>query len=185
MKEFFFDLETTGLKHWKNGVHQIAGAIVIDGIIKEEFDYKVRPNPKAEIDPESLDVGGVTLEQIMEYPPMEEVYKGLTVMLGRYVDKYNKRDKFWKIGYNNAAFDDNFFRAFFVQNGDNYFGSWFWADPIDVRVLAAKHLMEERSNMPNFKLGTVAQHLGVDVDNAMLHDGVYDIRLTMEVYKKL
>lgn len=33
-KLFFYDLETTGVKYWQNGVHQISGAIVIDGEIK-------------------------------------------------------------------------------------------------------------------------------------------------------
>ena len=33
-KLFFYDLETTGVKHWKNGIHQISGRIVIDGELK-------------------------------------------------------------------------------------------------------------------------------------------------------
>ena len=37
-KLFFYDLETTGTKFWKNGIHQISGAIVIDGEIKD-FSY--------------------------------------------------------------------------------------------------------------------------------------------------
>lgn len=36
-KLFFFDLETTGVKFWKNGIHQIAGVIEIDGEVKEEL----------------------------------------------------------------------------------------------------------------------------------------------------
>ena len=32
MKLLFFDLETTGIKYWRNGVHQISGEIVIDGL---------------------------------------------------------------------------------------------------------------------------------------------------------
>ena len=32
MKLLFFDLETTGIKYWRNGVHQISGEIVIDGV---------------------------------------------------------------------------------------------------------------------------------------------------------
>lgn len=40
-KLFFFDLETTGVKYWKNGIHQISGAIVIDGEVKERFNFIV------------------------------------------------------------------------------------------------------------------------------------------------
>ena len=34
----FVDLETTGLYPGKHGIHQISGAIVIDGVEKEKFD---------------------------------------------------------------------------------------------------------------------------------------------------
>jgi uncharacterized protein YprB with RNaseH-like and TPR domain len=30
MKILFFDLETTGVKFWKNGIHQISGIVDID-----------------------------------------------------------------------------------------------------------------------------------------------------------
>lgn len=69
MKALFFDLETTGTYPGKHGIHQMSGMIVIDGEIKETFDYKVRPNPKAEILDEALAVAGVTREQILAYPP--------------------------------------------------------------------------------------------------------------------
>ena len=42
-KLFIFDIETTGVKYWKNGIHQISGIILIDGEVKEEFNFKVQP----------------------------------------------------------------------------------------------------------------------------------------------
>src|ERR1035437_6528049 len=150
-KLFFYDLETTGVMHWKNGIHQISGSVVIDGETKESFNFKVAPNSSAIIDEEALLVGGVTKEQILAYPHMNVVYKQLTAILSKYVDKYNKTDKFHLVGYNNSSFDNQFFRAFFVQNLDNYFGSWFWSDTIDVMVLASNKLKHERSKMVNFK----------------------------------
>lgn len=68
MKLFFFDIETTGVMHWKNGIHQISGIIEIDGEIKESFDFKVKPNPKAIIEPEALKVSGIMEEQLLDYP---------------------------------------------------------------------------------------------------------------------
>ena len=50
MKILFFDLETTGVKFWKNGIHQISGIVDIDGQEIESFDIKLRPNPAAEIE---------------------------------------------------------------------------------------------------------------------------------------
>lgn len=183
MKLLFFDLETTGTNPARNGIHQISGQIVIDGKKVEDFDFHVQPNPKAQIEEAALQVAGVTREQVLSYPAMGEVYKQLVAMLGKYVDKFNKKDKFFLVGYNNASFDNQFLRGFFLQNGDNYFGSWFWANSIDVMVLASHHLASRRHEMENFKLATVAKFMGINVDDAALHDAFYDIYLTREIYK--
>lgn len=182
-KLFFFDLETTGVNPAKNGIHQIAGEIVVDDATKEKFNFKVRPNEKAVIEQAALDVAGVTREQILAYPPMEEVYLDLTQMLAKYVDKFNKSDKFFLAGYNNAAFDNQFLRGFFLQNGDMYFGSWFWSNSIDVMVLATQHLLEMRDRMDNFKLETVGRTLGLVNGDESFHDASFDITLTKAIYE--
>lgn len=185
MKLLFFDLETTGIKFWRNGIHQISGEIVIDGESKESFNFNVCPHPQCEIDEEALQVCNVTREQILAYRPMKEVYDDFVRMLSKYVDKYNKKDKFFLVGYNNASFDNSFLKAFFVQNGDNYFYSWFWVNSIDVMVLSTQHLLNKRAAMPDFKQETVARALGISINPAKLHDASYDIQLTKEIYKRL
>lgn len=182
MKVVFFDLETTGTLVNKHGIHQISGEIIIDGVVKEKFDFKVQPNPKALIEQEALDVAGVTKEQILAYPPMENVYNQFVDLLSKYVDRYNKQDKFFMAGYNNASFDNHFLRAWFIQNGDKYFGSWFWSNSIDVMVLATAYLLEKRPQMENFKQGTVAKALGISVDDTKLHDAMYDIEVCKAIY---
>ena len=183
MKALFFDLETTGTYPGKHGIHQMSGMIVIDGEIKETFDYKVRPNPKAEILDEALEVAGVTRDQILAYPPMGEVYHQLVDgILAKYVDRYNKKDKFFLAGYNNASFDNQFLRGWFLQNGDQYFGSWFWSNSIDVMVLATPYLAARRTEMKDFKQGTVAKTLGIQVDDTKLHDALYDIEICKAIY---
>lgn len=182
MKVLFFDLETTGTLVSRHGIHQISGMVVIDGEIREKFNLRVRPNPKAEIAQEALDIAGVTKEKIMEYPPMEEIYRKFVDMLSKYVDKYDRQDKFFLAGYNNASFDNQFLRAWFVQNGDKYFGSWFWSNSIDVMVLATPYLAAKRAEMENFKQGTVAKFLGINVDPNRLHDALYDIEICKAIY---
>lgn len=192
-KLLFFDLETTGTNFWQHGIHQISGCIEIDGEVVETFNFKVAPNPAAKIEPAALDVGGVTVEQVTSYTPMFEVFNEFQNMLSKYVDKFNKSDKFYLVGFNNASFDNQFLRAWFVQNATtekekaygNYFGSWFWANCLDVYVLATPYLFDIRSSMVDFKLKTVAQHLGISVDDSKLHDASYDIELTRAIYKKV
>ena len=167
MKILFFDLETTGTNPGRHGIHQISGSIVIDGEVKEEFNLFVQPNPKAQIDSEALKVCNVTMEQIMSYPEMSVVYSKLIEILSRHVDKYNKNDKMFLAGYNNSSFDNNFLRGFFLQNGDNYFGSWFWSNSIDVMVLATPHLCDIRNTMPDFKQATVAKFLDIEVKESL------------------
>lgn len=185
MKLFFYDLETTGTNPARHGIHQISGKIVVDGKQMETFDFHVAPNPKAMIEPKALEVGGVTEEQIKAYPAMWVVYPQITGMLGKYVDKFNRADKFHLVGYNNRAFDDQFFRGFFLQNNDNYFGSWFWADSIDVMVLASTYLAPIRHTMKDFKLATVAEALGLDIHAGKLHDASFDIDLTEQVFNHI
>lgn len=184
-KIFAYDLETTGTNPGQHSIHQIAGIILIDGKEKERFEIKLQPNPKAKIDPEALKVANVTLEQIQTYQSFNDGYKELISILEKYISKYNKQDKFATLGYNNASFDDQFLRGLFLQNGDMYFGSWFWADSLDVRVLAMRQLLPIRHQMENFKLMTVASKMGITVDESRLHDAVYDVEITLEVFKRL
>lgn len=192
-KLFFFDLETTGLKYWKNGIHQISGAIMIDGEIKEKFNFKVKPHKDCVIEDEALEVAGVTREQIALYPEMSVVYGKIISMLSKYVDKFKKTDKMYLVGFNNSGFDNNFFRAFFTQNAKtdkereygNYFGSWFWADTHDVMVFASNYLRMKRTQMDDFKLKSVAKAVGIEVDEEKLHDAAYDIDLTMQIYDRV
>ena len=183
MKLLFFDLETTGTLVNKHGIHQLSGAVVIDGEIKEKFNLHVQPNPQAQIEQAALDVAGVTREQIMAYPPMGQVYNEfVNDILSKYVDRYNKTDKFFLVAYNNASFDNQFLRAWFIQNGDKYFGSWFWANCIDVMVMATPYLADRRAQMENFKQGTVAKTLGIAIDDSKLHDALYDIEVCKAIY---
>ena len=185
MKLFFFDLETTGFSPNQNGVHQIAGKIRIHGETKEVFDFKVRPFDTDKINAKALEVGGVTLEQIQAYPDPVEVYKQIIDLLSKYVDKYDKGDKFFLVGYNNASFDNPFLREFFNKNNDPYFGSWFWSSSLDVMILATPFLARKRHLMPNFKLMTVAKFCNIVVDESRLHESGYDVELTEAIFDKV
>ena len=179
----YIDVETTGLNPRLHSVHQIAGIIEVNDIVIEEFDLKVRPHPKAQYDQQALDTCRVTEEELRAYPEMAFIYTTLIKMLGKYVDRYNPKDKAFAVGYNNRAFDDIFLRTWFEQNSDTFINSWFWANTLDCLVLATEYLLARRVNMSSFKLQRVAKELGILVDEDKLHNASYDVYLTREIYR--
>lgn len=185
MKYFYVDVETSGLDPFRHAILQIAAIIEKDDKKEETFKATVAPFPNDILDPVALNVGGFTEEQIKGFKEPKEVYLDLKDLLNKYVDPYNKQDKFFFVGYNSNSFDMPFVRRLFEKNNDSYFGSYFFYPSIDVMILAAEALKKKRKVMPNFKLETVAKEIGVEFDKTKLHDALYDIEVTREVYKRL
>jgi len=184
IKRLYIDLETTGTDCYSNGIHQISGIIEIDGIIKEKFDFKVRPFEGCVIVDEALEKGNVTLEQIMQYTPEKEVFNFLTIILSKYVNKFNPKDKLTFVGYN-ANFDNDFLRQFWLRNRDEFYNSIFWGNILDVMVVATEFFEEFRQEFENFKLMTIAQALLILIDESKLHNAMYDIEITREILLEL
>lgn len=182
MKLLFVDCETTGLNPDRNAIHQLSGLVVIDGVVKSEFNLNMQPHEGAEIVEEALKCSGTTAQMLSQYPPPYIVYQQFVTMLSHWVNKFDKTDKFFLIGYNNAGFDNQFLRAWFAKNGDKYFGSWFWSNCIDVMILATEYLAHQRHLMTDFKLKTVAAACGIAVEEERLHGAAYDIQLTKQIY---
>ena len=183
MIKIFYDAETTGTNPKLHSIHRLSGMIEVDGHIVQEFDFCIKPHPKAKIDLAALKISGVSIDDILEYPEMEIVFKQLKLMLSTYIDVYNPKQKAYLVGYNNRAFDDVFLRVFFELCENNFFGSYFWSDSHDTLVLASLYLEDRRANMPSFKLSRVASELGIVVDEKELHDALYDAKLTRKIYR--
>ena len=183
MIKIFFDAETTGTNPKQHSIVQLSGLIEIDDKVVDSFDYDVRPHPKAKIEAEALRINNKTEEQILGFPPMEDVQRAFVKKLGEYINKFDSKDKAYLVGFNNRQFDDIFLRMFFELCGDKFFGSWFWQDSLDVLVLASQYLLDRRTGMSSFKLKRVAKELGIVVDEKKLHDSVYDVELTREIYR--
>ena len=183
-KKLFFDLETTGLDYRTNAIHQLSGCVEIDDTVVEEFNFKMQPYEGAVIEPKALEVSNVTLDLINTYEPSEAVFNKFMIMIQRYIKKFDKKDKMFLIGYNNASFDNPFLRRWYeIHQKDEFFGSFFWSNSLDVMVLASEYLLEKRVAMENFKLMTVARAVGIEIDESKLHDAQYDIELTRTIYK--
>lgn len=185
MKILIYDVETTGLDSQKNAIHQLSGKVVIDGEVKETFNFKLAPFMGAEISDEALRVSGVTREQIAGYPNQATQFQQFKMMLEKYISKYDKADKFYLCGFNIGPFDNQFLRALFTRNGEKWFGSYFWSNYLDCIVLATPYLVDKRPMMKDFKQSSVAEALGVTVEAEKLHDAFYDIELSHQIYDKV
>lgn len=184
VKLFFFDLETTGLSHVSHGIHQIAVRLYVDYKLVKEFNCDVQPFPNDVIDEKALEIGGKTIDSLkIDHIAPNKLYTSFSNLLNANCDKFSKQDKIFLCGYNNASFDNQFLRSFFTKSGDKYFGSYFWSSPIDVFVLASQYLLNQRHEMPDFKLETVARKLGIDVQSQDLHNAFYDLYLTESIYE--
>ena len=188
MKICYIDVETSGLDKEKCALLQLSGAIIIGGKLQEEFDFFVKPFEDDAIDPEALEICGFTEEQITSDPTFrnpKDVHNDFTKLLGKYVNKYKKEDKFYLAGYNSHSFDHQFLRQFFLKCGDKYMGSWFFFPSIDIMLIAAYKLIGKRHLLENFKLMTVAKFLGIEVDEEKAHSAIYDIRITRQILLEL
>jgi len=184
IKLCFIDVETTGLDAKKNGVIQIAGEIIFGQnavyTVIETFNFTVQPFVFDEITAEALTVNKKTVKEIFTYNEPKIVFNEMMAILNRYVVRNNQNDKFFFVGFN-AKFDADFMREWFVKNQSRYFGSYFYQPALDVLQLALFNLKDERVSMPNFKLGTVANHLNI-IAEGNLHDARTDILLTKRIY---
>ena len=183
MKNLFLDLETTGLNPKQCAIVQLGITIEVDGVVEKNLSIYVKPFKDCVIEASALALGDTIpkAQQMGETYP--NVYFQLSKLMGDYVDKYNKKDKFFLIGYN-VGFDDGFMREMWNRNRDVYYGSWFWWPPIDIAVLACQFLKGERHRLENFKLSTLAKYLNIEREGDA-HDALSDINLTRAIYNRV
>jgi DNA polymerase III subunit epsilon len=180
-KILWIDTETTGLKPWENGIIQLAGFIEVGGELKDEFNYTCAPFPRDIISPYACEVHGIAESVFRTYPCPKAVKKDFTTTMDKYVNKYNKEDKFIIGGYN-TKFDINFLNHWFKKQDDPYFFSYAFVDPIDVLAMIRGYFKQNGIKLENNKLTTVARYFEIEVD---FHDAMGDIMATYMIYKIL
>lgn len=183
MKILYIDTETTGLDDETCAIWQLSGIVEIDNKEVETFNIFMKPNPDQNINLGALEATKSSFDLINKGISQFEGYNQFIYILDKYINKYDTNDKFFMVGYNNHSFDSNFIRKFMKMHGNTYYGSYFWHPGIDVMLIAAYAAMKDRQNLENFKLTTVAKSLGINVIEEKLHDALYDINLTKEIFK--
>lgn len=180
MKILFLDTETTGLEPGTHGVVQVAGIVEVDGEVREEFDFLARPFPGQLYEAKALEVNRRTVEEIKGFPDPMEVHAKLKAIFKKYVDPYNRADKFVIAGQN-IAFDYDMMEAFWQKCGDKYWYSWVDFRGLDIITATALFQAAGRFRLPNMRLETVAAHFGIPLK---AHDALHDIRATREIYHR-
>lgn len=182
-KLFFYDTETTGTNAKLHSMVQLAGIVEINGNVVEEIDLRFKPHEGREITEEALEVTQKTVEDLMAYPDARLGLAELKAILGKYVNKFDKNDKFVPVGYN-IGFDTDFLIESFRAIEDKYgIGSYLFHAPIDIRSYVGEMIARRKFRARNYKLGTVCYYREVELCNA--HDALADIRATRELYYDL
>lgn len=180
-KLVFIDVETTGTDHKRHGIHQLSGILEENGSVVDQFNIRVKPSRSCEIVQEALDVSGVSLDDLEQGVEERHALLEMTQKLGRLVNRFDRTDKAQFVAYN-APFDQQFTQELFRRCNNNFFGAFFWRPGWCVFQMASMRFWKDRPFMENFKLSTVCKHAGIDVDQDRLHDSMYDIELTRNLF---
>ena len=158
-----YDFETTGL-HYVNGdkIIEIGAVKIENGKITERFMSFI--DPEKHIPEESSAISGIVDSDVQGAPTADKVLQ----------DFYKFTRGAIIIGYNNINFDN----IFLIGQGKD--ARWnFDNETDDVYKWAQKYVRGAK----NYKLKTIADKLGVTLDNA--HRAVYDALATAEVFIKI
>ena len=185
-KILYIDSETGGTNPEKSALIQLSGIIEIDGIEKEKFNFYVKPFENSEVNEEALQVQNRTFEELKDdkYVNEKEVYTDFVSILDKYVNKYDKNDKFLVSGFN-VNFDVNMLKAFFVRNHNPFLFSYiesptFALDPM--LIITFLQMANIIPKLENNKLGTLCKYFNIDFQ---AHDSLEDIVATKKLIKKI
>ena len=183
-KIIFIDTETGGVNPEKAALIQLSGIIRIDKKDVEKFNFYIKPFENSEVNEKALEVQGRTLDELKteKYIEEKEVYKQFINLLDKYIDKYDKTDKFIVAGYN-VRFDVDILKALFQRHGNNFLFSYLDSSMLD--PLYSIRLLQIAGILPvleNNKLETWCKHFGIELKT---HDSLEDIVATKKLIGKL
>ena len=183
-KIIFIDTETGGVNPEKSALIQLSGIIRIDKKDVEKFNFYIKPFENSEVNEKALEVQGRTLDELKaeKYIEEKEVYKQFINLLDKYIDKYDKTDKFIVAGYN-VRFDVDILKALFQRHGNNFLFSYLDSSMLD--PLYSIRLLQIAGILPvleNNKLETWCKHFGIELK---AHDSLEDIEATKKLIGKL
>lgn len=183
MRFMWVDTETTGIDTSDSAAFQVACVLVDKGQLICERVFFLNPlSGKIKYHADAGAVHGYSEEQIKAFPPEKEQVPKIAAFFkeARELCKKNgsNTEKMVIAGYN-VGFDIAHIKALFERNG--YRLEDYFMDPIADVFLQVKKACIQKAlpYLPDRKLGTIAKHLGVKLENA--HDALADIKATREI----
>lgn len=186
MKLLYLDTETGGLDAKVNPILQVSGIVEIDGVVQQEFDLRLRPHPSDVIDQKAIQANHLESERLYDLDRLEPIdaYKKLKSIFLTYINKYDKKDKFYLMGQN-VGFDYGFLLELWNRQGDNYLGSFIHYHKIDLIALTAALRIAGKMPMapilPSMKLEALCSYFKMP---EQAHEAMSDIRQTREIFQK-
>jgi len=185
-KILYIDTETGGVDFQKSALIQLSGIVEIDGVEKEKFNFYVKPFFNSEVTEEALQVQGRTFEELSTDKYFDEkiVYRDFVAILDKYIDKYDKTDKFLVAGFN-VNFDINIIKALFLRNHNSFLYSYIESASFVLDPMQIVTFLQEAQVLPklaNNKLGTLCEYFNIKFE---AHDSMEDIIATKALIKKM
>lgn len=180
MKILFLDTETGGVNPKESALIQLSGIVRIDKKDVEEFNFFIKPFEGSEVNPKALEVQGRTLKELdsEKYKSEAETYFYFKKILDKYINKYDKEDKFIVAGYN-VKFDIEMLQALFKRQNDNYLFSYISSATIDpLPCIGFLQLCGILPVLENNKLETWCNYFKIEFQ---AHDSLEDIKATKEL----
>lgn len=181
MKILFIDTETGGLSQ-NSALIQLSGIVQIGKNEAEVFNFYVKPFPSSEVTDEALAIQKRTREEIETFEDEEIVFQKFISILNKYVDKYDKNDKFILAGYN-VNFDKEVLNRFFKRNRNNFFFSYVQGAVLDpLYLITPLQILNKLPVLDNNRLETWCEYFNIPLIN---HDSLQDVIATKKLTKEL
>ena len=185
MNILFIDTETTGLDASKHSIIEIACAHYKDGKLQSTFQRKFITNTPI-LDMGALRVNRQTTASLLEIGKKCTEHQGAFDLMDYLLTLDNKD---LHVCGHNVHFDVGFVKALLSKYGIEGWDqavSYRQLDTCDrARMLIESGIITQEMGGRGAGLKTIAQGLGVTVDETKLHGAMYDVELCAAVYYKM
>jgi DNA polymerase-3 subunit epsilon len=175
------DLETTGTNPNIHGIVQIAAKYYENDVPVKTLNVKVTPSSEVVTSLGALRVNKTLYSNLSSLTDYRITESDAVLQFADFLLSIGK-DKIFVMGHN-VNFDMNFITALFNKYKIEL-ESTFAYRLKDTATIGMFLMDAGLINVPKFSLENLALALGIQVDKTKTHDGMYDVELTVQIYRK-